>query len=71
MKVEVIYGDIWFPDDGVAVIKRVEKTEFVEGDTEDECMEMAERNASFYGGDWLIPELYNDPIIWDTVEEDI
>jgi len=71
MKVDVIYGTILFSDDNVAVIKEVDKEEFVEGETEDECMEMAEWNASFYKGDWLIPSLYKGAILWDTVEDDL
>jgi hypothetical protein len=71
MKVEVIYGTILFPDDFTAVVQEVKKREYVECDTEDDCMEVAEWNASFYGGDWLIPELFhNGEVLYETDDDD-
>lgn len=66
MRVNAIYGNILFPDDETAIVQLVQKTEFVEGETLEDCEEMAEYNASFYGGDWLIPEKFNGKITYEV-----
>jgi hypothetical protein len=66
MKHEVIYGTILFIDDFTAIVQEVKKLEHVEGVSVEECMDMAEWNSSFYGGDWIIPALYNGTITFDN-----
>jgi len=71
MKIDVIYGTILFPDDFTAIVQEIKKRELIVADTEDECMEIAEWNASFYGGDWLIPALFhNGDVLYETEDDE-
>jgi hypothetical protein len=65
-KYSAIYGNIIFPDDDSAIVQGTYLVEPVEGIDDDECCEMAEWNSSFFGGDWIIPELYHGTITYEV-----
>jgi len=61
MKFTAIYGDIVFTDDRAAV-HRVARIETINAPTADTAEEIAEHNAGFYGGDYLIVEIFKGKI---------
>jgi hypothetical protein len=67
MKTQALFGTILFPDDETAIVQSVLKWETIQASTPEECQEIAEHNAGYYGGDWLIPSLYAGLIKWECM----
>jgi hypothetical protein len=64
MKTEAIYGTIIFADADNATIQHIAARETIIADSCEECEEIAEHNAGYYGGDWIIPSFYAGNITW-------
>lgn len=62
MKVTVIYGTIVFNDCHEAIVSRVKSIDTIEADSAGLCEEIAEHNAGYFGGDYIIPELFSGTI---------
>ena len=70
MQCSVIYGTILFPEAGIAIIQEITAGGFVEGETLSDCEEAAEKVAELYGGDWLIPMLFDGKIVDETSDDE-
>jgi hypothetical protein len=56
-KITVIYGDIVFFDN-IAMVCDVAMIETITANTLEDCQGIAEQNSGFYGGDYVIPEIF-------------
>ena len=65
----VIYGTIIFDNEPSAIIKGIDGIEHIEAGSIDDCQEIAEYNCRFYGGDYIIPSIYEGQIILDIKDE--
>jgi len=66
MRLQTVYGNIIFPDHETAIVQSIARWETITGKTIEDCEELAEHNAGYYGGDWLIPELFAGRITWEA-----
>jgi len=67
----VLYGSIIFDEDGDAIIKRIEGLEHIEAGSIDDCLEIAEHNSRFYGGDYIIPSVFEGDIKFDIEDKGV
>jgi len=68
MKTEAIYGTIVFTDAENAIIQHIASRETINADSNEDCEDIAEHNAGYYGGDWIIPDFYKGRISWECLE---
>ena len=68
----VLYGSIIFDEEhGDAIIKRIEGLEHIEAGSIDDCQEIAEHNSRFYGGDYIIPSIFEGDIKIDIEDKGV